>query len=351
MLLPPNRRSDAHSYNPARAVFLVAATLVFASACANDEADPEGASLVRSIARADPSGWTLVVLPDTQNAIQGFPEVVEEQARWIINNARRLNVVAVVHVGDITNDNSETQWQRARDALLPINDVAPLVMVTGNHDLGEGGSANERASLFSEFFPWSEFESNGVDNVRFSETSSENAVFRFETPTGPVSIVALEFGPRDEVVRWAKSAYQPLPGERAILVTHSYLYFDATRYDAERAPEQLWRPGVYGIASSNEGVNDGEQLFQNLIADTPEYDLVLSGHVLDVGVARARSEQTSGHVHEVVANYQEEEFGGNGFLRLMRFSADGSSVHVETYSPLLDEVRDDDANRFRLALD
>src|SRR5690554_7843268 len=44
-----------------------------------------------------------VVLPDTQTYLESSPEVFESQVNWIVENKAEID--AVVHVGDLTQDN------------------------------------------------------------------------------------------------------------------------------------------------------------------------------------------------------------------------------------------------------
>ena len=41
-------------------------------------------------------------------------------------------------------------------------------------------------------------------------------------------------------------------------------------------------------------------------------------------------------VHHILANYQGYPEGGNGWLRLLRFSPTRDQIYVEAYSPTLD---------------
>jgi hypothetical protein len=111
-------------------------------------------------------------------------------------------------------------------------------------------------------------------------------------------------------------------------------------------------------------VNDGEDLWQKLIKPNRNVQFVFCGHVVGDGhglgfaTARLTSVRDDGsRVHQVLANYQyclggpcTEVHGGNGFLRLLRFVPDEHVVHVQTYSPYLDQSLTDDANQFDLDL-
>src|SRR5688572_13364192 len=91
-----------------------------------------------------PGGWSIVVLPDTQYYARSYPESFAAQTAWIRDQADALDLQFVLHVGDITDGNSQAQWQVARDAFDTIEGEVPYVLAPGNHDLGELGSARTR---------------------------------------------------------------------------------------------------------------------------------------------------------------------------------------------------------------
>ena len=56
------------------------------------------------------------------------------------------------------------------------------------------------------------------------------------------------------------------------------------------------------------------------------------------------------NVVQLLANFQVLPNGGNGFLRVLRFSEDLNHILVETYSPLLDKYLRDAGNQFEVDL-
>lgn len=44
------------------------------------------------------TSFSVIVLPDTQNEVQNYPEVFIKQMDWIVKNQLKLNIRAVVHV-------------------------------------------------------------------------------------------------------------------------------------------------------------------------------------------------------------------------------------------------------------
>ncbi len=82
--------------------------------------------------------------------------------------------------------------------------------------------------------------------------------------------------------------------------------------------------------------NSGEQVWQKLIRKQPNIFLVVSGHVLGVGLQTSIND-AGGKVVEMLTDYQGLPNGGDGWLRSLRFVPDENKIHVRTYSPLLDE--------------
>ena len=86
---------------------------------------------------------TIVILPDTQNYSEKFPEIFDAQTRWIAENATPRNIAFVLHLGDITNRNTPAEWINAKRSMDLLKAI-PFVMATGNHDYSEGGAAVDR---------------------------------------------------------------------------------------------------------------------------------------------------------------------------------------------------------------
>ena len=106
----------------------------------------------------------------------------------------------------------------------------------------------------------------------------------------------------------------------------------------------------------NEGLNDGEQIWEKLILPNRNVRMVFCGH--DNGVARLTSYRPDGSsVEQVLADYQwlyqgrADYAGGSGFLRIVEFDYGDNEIRVRTYSPYLNTSLTDDANQFTLSLD
>ena len=135
-------------------------------------------------------------------------------------------------------------------------------------------------------------------------------------------VLSLEFAPRDETLEWAAGVIRRHPDHRVIVATHCYMR--PSGRDTQCA------------TSLRVAGNSGEQVWQKLIRKQPNIFLVVSGHVLGVGLQTSIND-AGGKVVEMLTDYQGLPNGGDGWLRSLRFAPGENKIHVKTYSPLLNE--------------
>lgn len=285
---------------------------------------------------ASSDAFTIAVLPDTQIYPDHYPELFYAQTQFLRAHARQLGIAAVVHVGDVTNHNQPSEWEVARRAFADIDAASlPLVVVTGNHDLGPKGAANSRVT--------------GLDDIRQVQPAHSalgflgtydrtlaNSAYAINTTLGSLLVIGLEFAPRPEAVAWAKQLLADTPHALALVATHAFTYHDDTLYDRTRRGQE-WCPSAYQLGK--QGGLDGEQLFAEL-SSVGNVQIIVSGHVLGRGVARvSRTNHLGRPCHALLANYQHRERGGDGYMRLLEFDPAAMHVRVCSYSPVLDAMR------------
>jgi len=315
--------------------------------------------------------YAIVVLPDTQYYASSFPDVFTAQTRWLVENREAQHIAFVVHTGDIVDSDVPLQWERASRSLHLLDVQVPYVITAGNHDYA---NLADRMGMGNIYFPAAQFAQSPWFGGTFEPDHIENSFSLFDVGPTRWVVIALEFGPRDEVVAWADSVLRLFRDRPAIIVTHAYLYHDGTRYDHAGAVHQNFNPHDYVMMGQpGSSVNDGEELWQKLIARNSNVKLVFSGHdVSGNGLppgtsAMLTSTRTDGTlVYQILANYQtclnppcdtysdgtttQTVRGGNGFLRILRFSREARTISVTTYSPYLDVSLVDAANTFILDL-
>lgn len=307
-----------------------------------------------------PGAFTMVVLPDTQSYLSGGPSInaiLSDQARWIVEHKDSHNIRFVLHEGDIVDGMGLDleQWRMARAAMDNLNGEVFYAMAPGNHDY-EGGAAS-RFTYFNDdrfFGPNSPYGRQETVGGFFEANRTDNSYHVFRAGENDWLVLALGFGPSDQLVEWTDNVISAHPNHTVILLTHAYLYSDDTRYDwIAKGSSQSWNPHRYTVARRpGETVNDGQELWDKLLRKHANVKLVFCGHVLNDGVALLTSVGDRGQViHQMLANYQTgvegSINGGNGFMRLIYISPDGT-LDVYTYSPHLDELLSGPYQHFRL---
>jgi len=293
--------------------------------------------------------WTLAVLPDTQVYSLRYPGLYTMQTAWIAQNAERLNIKYVLHLGDIVNNNTHREWANARAAMSLLNGVVPYAMVPGNHDYGPSGDASTRETLMNEYFPFDEAAAMSTFGGAYEPGKLDNTVHLFEAGGEKWIIIALEWGPRDEVIEWANEMMSKHPDRSGILITHAYMNNNDLRYDhTDSVNPQHYNPHYY---STPGGVNDGEELWQKLVRKH-NFVLILNGHVLGDGTGYlASTNDLGGTVHQMLSNYQMRELGGEGYMRLIEFHPDGRTIQVKSYAPLYDSYLLQADQQFQLEIE
>jgi hypothetical protein len=293
----------------------------------------------------EPPAWidgstTLVILPDTEVYAHKRPEFMEAQTKWIAENVRQRNIAYVLHVGDIVQHDVEPQWKVAKRCFQELDGKVPYALVLGNHDYSD----NLRTTSFNTHFSAQEMKKWPTFGGLREEGRLENSYHLCRFGNRDWIILALEFGPRDEVVAWANQVLAAHPDRLGIMVTHAYLFRNNVRYDHTTGEKQRASPHGMG--------NDGEQLWQKLVRRHANMRFVFSGHVATGGVGYLASKGEHGNtVHQVMANYESMRGGGSGYLRQMEFLPDGKSVQVKSYSPVLQRYLTDPGNQFTFQLE
>ena len=283
--------------------------------------------------------FTIVVLPDPQNYSQYYPQIFDAQTQWIAANSAAQNVQVVLEVGDSVNNSKDlAEWQNANHSISLLDQSGvPYAIAVGNHDYDTLPPTNRPATYFNQYFGPSRYSGKPYyGSSNFPPGSNENFYETFTWGGKPYLILVLEFVPRSSAVARAKSVLSANTDKEVIVVTHSYLYFDATTVDQCDTADMV-------------GDENGAMLWSDLISQYPNVSVVLSGHITNKFTARRSDVGVNGNfVHQIFANWQDWTNGGNGYLRIMQFSPSTNAIQVKTYSPYLSSYLTDAANQFTL---
>ena len=348
-------------------------------------------------------GFTIAVLPDTQG-YSGFNSNFDAQAQWLADNRAQKKIVYAIHEGDIVNDIcSNAEWLSAQNSLKIMDGKIPYSFAPGNHDIiaygaCQGYTDNDLASpvtyaastlytqRLNKHLPYGRYLGNanigGTQNTNTNDMANTYNLFS----AGGLNFVVinLQFGPNDASLTWAKSVADAYPTRHAILLTHDYLsennLLRGTYPNGTLCPEVGSAPTVTRCTATNgpdsnnpsydwalpsiPGQNSGIKIWDKLVKATPNMKFVFSGHVAaqygqpyweplngnctslanfttEGSVGRlAQANQSGSTVYQMLANYQTLPNGGNGYMRLLKFTPSGNNdgkwtIDVSTYSPVL----------------
>ena len=339
------------------------------------------ASQTASFTPSPNASWSMVFFPDTQNYVksQNDQPALVGMAEWVRDNRAAWNIQLLLQGGDVVNKNSNEnpssgenastlQWQNAQSAMSILNGEVPYIMSAGNHDFGTNNAENRNTRL-NDFFQASDNSlvdpaQGGILQGFYEPGKLENAYYELTAPDGrEMLIFSLEWGPRQQVVNWANqiAGQAKFADHTAVLLTHAYMHHDGTRYDWNRNldvdpnNDQNGNPhnaDKYDTANDPDGTHDGEELWNELVKQQGNFELVFNGHIGGDGAGNLASTANGGNeVQQMGFNSQFETNGGNGWIRVLEFLEDGRTVRVRTYSPFLDFVRTDPENEFYFELE
>src|SRR5690606_10801554 len=201
--------------------------------------------------------FTIVLLPDTQNYAEKYPNIFRAQTTWVAD--KKNNITFVLQLGDITNNNSPEQWHVAKEAFEIMDGKVPYSFVVGNHDIGTHGWTDTRnTNLFNQYLPYSKYSKMPNFGGAFEDGKMDNTWYAFKAGGYDWLVLNLEFGPRNIVLDWANEVVRKHPKHKVIVNTHAYMYSDDKRISVRH--NHKWTPQSYGIGKDTgpNQVNDGE---------------------------------------------------------------------------------------------
>ena len=177
----------------------------------------------------------------------------------------------------------------------------PYGVLPGNHDQPTG--------LYNTYFGTARFSGRGYYGGNYLSDNDNNYTL-FSAGGMDFIVVNLEYNPSTGAIDWADNLFQTFSNRRGIVVSHYLMNTD----------------GSWSAAGSS---------IYDAVKDNPNVFLMLCGHMHGEAV---RTDTYDGNtIHSILADYQDLPSGGNGWLRAMEFRPADNQIHVETYTPVLDQ--------------
>ena len=262
--------------------------------------------------------YSFAFVGDTQIITESYPDKLSKIYDWIINNKDNKKIQYVFGLGDITNSDTDREWNDALKQISKLNDKIPYSLVRGNHD-----STSQFEKYFNTNIYKNQFEG-------FYNDSINNSWRTFKVGKVNYLLITFDYGPDDDVLNWASEIIENHPNHQVIITTHAYMFRDGTTLDKN----DVWPP------SSTGGVNDGDDIWEKLVSKHENIVLVVSGHdPCDKIVAKQEKGEKGNTVTQILIDPQgiDSALGATGMVALFYFSEDGSELQIEYYSTVLEQ--------------
>lgn len=321
--------------------------------------------------------------------IQANNTYMDQIYDYIVDVAEEKNVKHVFGLGDVTEYNSKNEWAEAVRVTSKMKGVVPYSVIPGNHDGatnwwansclknnagyagyepyfiydyvggGEGSPKNGTVdtakgdTYYTQYF--------GVDSPYASEwadyyvsAKSVNTVHFF---TGSdrleYMVLALEYGPTDDVLNWASNVIEQYPNHNVIITTHGYMTESGEYLVRNNTNGAAANTGMLPTAGPNgASSNCGDEMWNELVKKHRNIKMLFCGHVDNDTIIYRQDKGTNGNlVTQMLCNPQGidiknvsqpliAEKGDTAANRLVGMvatyyvSKDGKTIDVEWYSPI-----------------
>jgi hypothetical protein len=270
--------------------------------------------------------FTIIHWSDTQYYAEKYPATFNTLTNWIRDKRDSLNIIFAPLSGDcVQNADNITQWDRADAAMSTLEPAIPNIfpdgipygISPGNHDQHPWGNPDS-TNNYNSYFGVSRFQGRSYYSGNFNGIDNDNHFTLFQAGGIKFIMVFLEYdeNANPAVLFWANNLLSSFPDYKAIIVSHYIMNI------GEQASFSTQGQAIYDALKGN-----------------PNLFLMLGGH--EHGEGRRVDVFNGNTVFTLLTDYQELPEGGNGWLRLLKFSPNNNEITVQTYSPLLNQIGQD----------
>lgn len=301
----------------------------------------------------DETEFAIAVLPDTQFYSAGLhggsSDMFAAQTTWIKNNWQTENIKYVIHLGDVVQSGEQQpiEWEKAANAMYILEEPehglphgVPYGVAVGNHDQDPGGRAlTGNTELFNRYFGTEHFRDKPWYGGHYGDNNDSHYDL-FSAGGLDFIVIYVEYDMFDQnqenLNTWVYNLLQQHSDRKAIIVSHTIVQTNET------------------IGTNEKGFPDfskqGQRLYER-VKFCPNVFLMLCGHVGGKSGEGYRQDFYAGSaVKTMLSDYQGRENGGNGLMRLLKFSPKKDRISVSTFSPYTGEEERDGDSRFTLPL-
>lgn len=261
--------------------------------------------------------YSFAIVGDPQTITRKYPEKLTNIYNWIANNKEEKKIAFAFNLGDLTDKDTEDEWNTASAAIHSLDGILPYSIVRGNHDKTISSYTNAFKYADHEYMLSGSYDGTMLNTYQTLHVSDDKYL-----------ILNLDFKMTTPLLDWASDIVEQHHDYKVIVTTHMYLDYDGAPLNGadEGGPDK------HGVGFTSEG-------FWNLfLSKHNNIFLVLSGHVAYPSiVATQRTGDHGNTVTQILVNPQNVDGkyqGGLGLVAMLYFSEDGKSVQTQFYSTI-----------------
>ena len=256
--------------------------------------------------------YSILYLPDTQYITEDAPEVWTSITDFIESWGNNLNLVAVVGLGDITDNGNEAEYTLGAAKWAEIRDLGYVTVPTrGNHDV---------IGLWDTYFPPAWFSGKTYYKGEY-DSSTSNYYVEFSAGGTDYLLLVLDCWPTAEMITWANGIVAANPTKTVIVETHGFLNPDGSRC----------LQGETGHPTVDSLNYDGQMIWDEFVKLHENILMVVSGH--ETGYSYRGDYGDEGNpVHQMMWGHYGS-FDSDYHFIIMTFSPSAGTFSVTSWGP------------------
>lgn len=300
--------------------------------------------------------YSFAVVGDTQTMCEKDPEAMESIYDWLVANKGTHKIKYVLGMGDITDDSTDIEWDRANAYISKLNGVIPYSLCRGNHDDWDDFNRNLHNGFYETTVSGMMNEGDvdltdptqpGLIEGTLPDGSKGLVTREGDVPEGGIVkgdltnsyrtievsgtkylIMTLDFAPNSKTLQWANEVIAAHPDHWVIATTHAYMY----RYGNVISENDCYPPSSYDGYTD---AQNGDQMWEKVFSQHKNVLLVLSGHDPWQHIVYRQDKGVKGNkVTQMLIDpqYTDHYIGSTAMVAMLYFSEDGKTMTVRYYS-------------------
>jgi len=296
---------------------------------------------------SEPDAEYITILGDLQTMVYepNNRMYLVHTVNWLNKMQRSSNgqIKAVLQNGDLTERNTEEEWNFVKSVFVDLGENVPLIYSTGNHDYDWARNTESLVKIYSRnstrinSFPIQESARQALVE-RFESERLENSLYSITVKGVDYYILALEFAPRAEVFEWALELEKSNPDKPFIIINHEFLTDSGNRVQTEYSFAK--------IQIADENYVAPKDVWEKLIYPYDNVRIIICGHNAVHGW-RTDPNIAGRDVPQLMFNLQHYPHGGDGLVMMLK-TCDGHKFSSTVFSTITGDTIHEVSRDFEL---